>query len=65
MTRLPMALLALAGLALTWSALSRAHTRRQAERSRAQPEPIQTWEGEGGGLPRIRVRSGARATRPT
>lgn len=47
---------ALAGLlTLTWLDLKRCHARRRLERTPpATPERLQTWEGEGGGIPAIR-----------
>ena len=48
----PIALLTLAALALAgYSTFHKARQRRAADRSKAPPGPIQTWEGEGGGLP--------------
>lgn len=45
-------LLALAALSLTSLAKWRqVHRRRQAARPQSDPQPLQTWEGEGGGLP--------------
>lgn len=45
-------LLALIALSLTsLAALRRAHRRRLAATSSAMPQPLQTWEGEGGGSP--------------
>lgn len=42
-------LLALAALvAKTWRSCSRTHQRRLSERPQPKPEPLQTWEGEGG-----------------
>jgi hypothetical protein len=48
--------LALTGLlALTWLDLKRCHARRRLERTPpAKPETLQTWEGEGGGIPSLR-----------
>ena len=48
---------ALAGLlTLTWMDLRRCHARRRLERTPpATPERLQTWEGEGGGIPAIRA----------
>jgi hypothetical protein len=48
--------LALAGLlGLTWLDLKRCHARRRLERTPpAKPETLQTWEGEGGGIPSLR-----------
>ena len=48
--------LALTGLlALTWLDLKRCHARRRLERTPpANPETLQTWEGEGGGIPALR-----------
>lgn len=40
-------------LAVTWMDLRRCHARRRLARSAAKPEPLQTWEGEGGGLPAL------------
>jgi len=49
-------LFTLAGLlAMTWLDLKRCHARRRSERTQAtKPEPLQTWEGEGGGIPAVR-----------
>ena len=49
-------LLTLAGLlAMTWLDLKRCHSRRRLERTPpAKPETLQTWEGEGGGIPSLR-----------
>lgn len=49
-------LLALTGLlGLTWLDLRRCHARRRLERTPpAKPETLQTWEGEGGGIPSLR-----------
>jgi hypothetical protein len=45
-------LLALAALTFTGlNALRRKHYERLADTPRAKPEALQTWEGEGGGLP--------------
>ncbi len=45
-------LLALAALSLGGiKALRKKHTQRLAATPRAKPEALQTWEGEGGGLP--------------
>ncbi|NRF68207.1 hypothetical protein HLB44_14535 [Aquincola sp. S2] len=41
-------------LALMWMDLRTCHQRRLREKSRAKPEPLQTWEGEGGGIPAVR-----------
>lgn len=47
--------LALAGLlAFMWLDLRTCHQRRLREKTRAKPEPLQTWEGEGGGIPAVR-----------
>lgn len=48
--------LTLAGLlAMTWMDLKRCHARRRSERTQpTKPEPLQTWEGEGGGIPAVR-----------
>jgi len=44
-------LLALAALSITSLAKWRqVHQRRQAARPQSNPQPLQTWEGEGGGL---------------
>ncbi len=49
MTTRPLAWLLLATLALAGCAAVRSTRRRRAAlRSKAPPEPIQTWEGEGG-----------------
>jgi hypothetical protein len=47
---------ALAGLlGLTWLDLKRCHARRRLERTPpTKPETLQTWEGEGGGIPSLR-----------
>jgi hypothetical protein len=46
------ALLTLVALSVTgWSVILSSQRRRLAGRSAAKPEPLQTWEGEGGGLP--------------
>jgi hypothetical protein len=48
----PLAWIALAALALTSLAAVRRTRRDQlAARPMVQPTPLQTWEGEGGGLP--------------
>ena len=44
-----LALLALAYVAVT--KLNKVHTKRFAAKPAAKPEEVQTWEGEGGGLP--------------
>lgn len=51
--------LALTGLlTLTWLDLKRCHARRRLERTPpAKPETLQTWEGEGGGIPSVRGQS--------
>lgn len=58
--------LALTGLlTLTWLDLKRCHARRRLERTPpATPERLQTWEGEGGGIPALHGsrRPGAAAT---
>jgi hypothetical protein len=41
-------------LAITWLDLRRCHARRRVERTPAKPETLQTWEGEGGGIPSLR-----------
>lgn len=47
-TLLTLAALSLAG----WAAFrSKQHHRLAVARSKAKPEALQTWEGEGGGLP--------------
>ena len=48
--------LALTGLlTLTWLDLRRCHARRRLERTPpTKPETLQTWEGEGGGIPAVR-----------
>ncbi len=48
--------LALGGLlTLAWLDLKRCHARRRLERTPpAKPETLQTWEGEGGGIPSLR-----------
>jgi hypothetical protein len=52
----PLLVLALAGLlGLTWLDLRSCHARRRRERTPpAKPETLQTWEGEGGGIPSLR-----------
>lgn len=48
----PFALFALAALSVAgWSALRNKHQQRLAMKPHAKPEALQTWEGEGGGLP--------------
>jgi hypothetical protein len=48
----PLALLALAALSVAgWSALRNKHQQHLATKPHAKPEALQTWEGEGGGLP--------------
>jgi hypothetical protein len=48
----PLTLLALAALAFTGlNALRKKHHERLANTPKAKPEALQTWEGEGGGLP--------------
>lgn len=48
----PFALLTLVALsAIGWTALRKTHRKRLAGRPTAKPEALQTWEGEGGGLP--------------
>jgi hypothetical protein len=45
-------LLALAALSITGLAKWRqVYQRHQAARPQSDPQPLQTWEGEGGGLP--------------
>ncbi|HEY9029438.1 MAG TPA: hypothetical protein VIP05_34445 [Burkholderiaceae bacterium] len=47
-------LTSLALITLAYAALSRVnkvHTSRSAAKPEAKPEAVQTWEGEGGGLP--------------
>jgi hypothetical protein len=44
-----LALLAVAYVALT--KVNKVHTTRFAAKPAAKPEEVQTWEGEGGGLP--------------
>jgi hypothetical protein len=45
-------LLALAALSVTGlNALRKKHRERLAATPKAKPAPLQTWEGEGGGLP--------------
>lgn len=47
-----LALLALTILSIAgWTALRSKHQQRLAAKPKAKPEPLQTWEGEGGGLP--------------
>jgi hypothetical protein len=47
-----LAMLALAALSFAGvSVLRRQHRQRLAARPKAKPEALQTWEGEGGGLP--------------
>lgn len=54
--------IALAGLlALAWADLSRCHRARMRARPKAKPESLQTWEGEGGGIPAVR---GSNTPRP-
>jgi hypothetical protein len=38
-------------IALGWRGLARAQADRRSTRPRAEPEHLQTWEGEGGGVP--------------
>jgi len=38
-------------LGLGWRGVSRAHADRHSTRPHAEPEHLQTWEGEGGGVP--------------
>jgi hypothetical protein len=48
----PLTLLALAALSVVgWSALRTKHQQRLAAKPHAKAEALQTWEGEGGGLP--------------
>lgn len=48
----PLTLLALTALAFTGlHALRKKHHERLANTPKAKPEALQTWEGEGGGLP--------------
>jgi hypothetical protein len=43
---------ALVTAAVSWlAALGRARLRRLDTQSRSKPEPLQTWEGEGGAIP--------------
>jgi hypothetical protein len=49
--RIP-ALVAIAGISFACAALlRRAHRQQLSQRSPAKPPALQTWEGEGGGLP--------------
>lgn len=52
----PLLLFVLGGLlTLTWLDLKRCHARRRVERTPpTKHETLQTWEGEGGGIPRLR-----------
>lgn len=46
------ALAVLGGLiALGWRSVRHVQAERQSTRPRADPEHLQTWEGEGGGVP--------------
>jgi hypothetical protein len=65
---------ALAALAAGWlAAWRRARARRLAARPQAQPRELQTWEGEGGGVPledghtaaQVRPEGAAAATHPS
>jgi hypothetical protein len=48
----PLTVLALAALSVAgWSALRNKHLQRLAAKPHAKAEALQTWEGEGGGLP--------------
>lgn len=50
-SRLPELLGLAAVLGLCYRTVCRVHETRQARRPRAAPDHIQTWEGEGGGVP--------------
>jgi hypothetical protein len=50
-SRLPELVGLAAVLGLGLSTIFRVHQERQARRARAEPEHIQTWEGEGGSVP--------------
>jgi hypothetical protein len=56
------ALAALLGLA--WRNVQQVHRQRLHKRPHAEPEHIQTWEGEGGGVPVATNRTAAQV-RPT
>jgi len=51
-----------------WATMRKDHLHRRAARVRSKPEELQTWEGEGGGLPAVKphdhaaARDGADAT---
>jgi|PlaIllAssembly_1097288.scaffolds.fasta_scaffold1241284_1 hypothetical protein len=52
MTLRTLPLLALAALSITSLAKWRqVHQRRQTAKPQSDPQPLQVWEGEGGGLP--------------
>ena len=38
-------------LGLSWRCLAQVRAERRTARPRAEPEHLQTWEGEGGGVP--------------
>ena len=53
MAQRTIALMTLAALCVVgWSAVRKTHQRRLAAQPRAKPVALQTWEGEGGGLPK-------------
>jgi hypothetical protein len=59
------ALTVLGGLVgMAWRGVSRVQSDRRSTRPRAEPEHLQTWEGEGGGVPVDRHRTAAQV-RPT